>query len=572
MINHKSIILLEKELRSFWENNKYRVYWEGLIFIDGILSGEESVKEWIKEVQNTNMERACLSLKGTFFLIVQSKISGDIYAFVDNSGSYHAFHSNNAISNSFLQLVRHEGCPLSDMNPAAVAEFLHFGWLFSNKTYFDSINRIGRDDIYFISGKSDNLRLLKKSNIQLTDAANSPSKSFEEYFQVLNKSLSNCRISVDLTGGIDTRIVAAMLKHCGLAFETASSGGTEEYIDVAISGKIAKVLERPWFPTIHCIAALEQEMDDVFRVTDGLYDVLYYHRLYQLQKARRARGIDTMISGVGGEMFKDHWWLHEFPFYYRKDSNIAKFVDMRIMSFKPVQGIFTDVFTAAGNNLRKDLIAMFSMHILDRNTKTYDNIFYNFIMADVGGRILTSHSNLLKCYAPFLDLNLARMGFNLPRGERIYNLFHRRELTKINPELARLGTSENSISVSDRPVDMICDVPKFMQDKLKRLLIKYKLISRKDNATLNVSNYYNDVRDMQVVNHLIEVLKNAGIVDKKTQVREVGDNQLGSLLSLAMLVQYLNDNSNCHRPSDTYHLHSDNKHKSSSLMELHGKL
>jgi asparagine synthetase B (glutamine-hydrolysing) len=534
-----TILLSKKGHQDSWESDAYRVRWEGLVFIEGALSGEESIKEFVKRLSITNMETACQNLKGIFLIIIESKKSGDIHVFGDNAGLYHIYYSRNTISNSFLGLVKHDECAVRDMNPATVAEFIHFGWVSSTKTYFDSIKKIQRDNILFIPNGSNDIKMLKKSGMDLNNTSDVPLKSFEECFHLLSKSLSNCRVSVDLTAGIDTRLVAAMLSNSGLTFETASSGGTMDYVDVSVSGKIAQIMGKPWFATIHSISALESELDDVFHVTDGLYDVLYYHRLYKLQKARQRRGINTMISGVGGELFKDHWWLHEFPFYYKKDSNIKKFVDMRMMSFDPMQNILTSTFTDAGNNLKTGMTVFLSNYTLDRNTRTFDNIFYNVIMADLAGQILTSHSNFLKCYAPFLDLDVARIGFNLKRTDRVYNLFHRKEMTRINPTLAKYGTSENEVTVSYDTVDMVSDLPKYFTEKFKRLLIKCNLMHPKDTSSLNAKNFCQNIRNMKTIRHSIDILKDTGIVNKDVQLQDVSDKYLGTLLSLSMLVKYI---------------------------------
>src|SRR5208337_699532 len=191
------------------------------------------------------------------------------------------------------------------------------------------------------------------------------------------------------------------------------------------------------------------------------------------------------------------WWLHDFPFYARKASNVEKFVNMRIMSFNPIQGVLQSNFADAGGNLKSNLVRSFSRYTMDTNTKTYDNIVYNIIMSNIAGRILTSHSCYVKCYAPFLDPDLARIGFNLPRKQRFYNLFHRKELTRINPSLAKLRTSENGMSASFKLSYMVRDVPRYLDEKIRRILIKLNMAKRTTSLTLNDPNFHHYVRNMK---------------------------------------------------------------------------
>ena len=443
------------------------------------------------------------------------------------------------MSNSFLELAEKERCTVEDLDPEAVAEFLCFGSLFFGKTYFKTIKKMSHDDILRISCSDGNISFLKKNSLDLDAVPDAASKTFEEYFEKLALSLGNCNVSVDLTGGVDTRLVAVMLDHYGLRFETASSGGTADYEDISFSVEVAQALRHTWFGTVHSVDSLEKDMYDVFLATEGLYDVLYYHRLYQLQNARRMRGVNAIISGVGGELFKDYWWLHEFPFYSRKKSDIRRLVDLRIMSSEFTPGLLTERFDEAGAMIRGNLIKELSRYTLDTNTKTYDNIFFNVMMRDIAGRVLTSHGNYVRCYAPFLDLDLARLGYRLPRKERLFNLFHRKKLTCINPSIARLKTTECGISASYSLMDMARDLPRYGSEKIGRLLIKLGFLDRKKFAHRNHPDFYGHVRTMDVMEDSLSVLKDIGIIRRDVETGQLEDGYLGNVLSIGMLVRHI---------------------------------
>ncbi|MDA8087536.1 MAG: asparagine synthase-related protein [Nitrospiraceae bacterium] len=535
----RPLILRGKNVSSSLENADYRAYWEGMLFIDGILSGETSVAAFFDELKKTPIEDACRLLKGIYFIVVESKKKGEIHAFVDNAGLYHAFYTDCAVSNSFLELARHEGYGPDDLSAESVAEFLHFGCLFFQKTYFDGIRRIARTDVLCLPEDGGKMKFLRKKGIDLDAAPCLPPESIWEYFRKLALSLGNCNVSVDLTGGTDTRLVAAMLDHFGLEFETGSSGGDDDYVDISVARKVAGAMGHRCFGTIHSLSSLERDIRDVFYATEGLYDALYYHRLFQLQNARKNRGIDTMISGVGGELFKDFWWLQDFPFYSRKSANIGRFVNMRLMPFEPMSGILAGPFAVASRGLKGNLKRGLSCYVLDSNTRTYDNIFYNVILADIAGRILTSHSNYLKCFAPFLDLDLARMGFNLKLSQRCFNLFHRKVLTRVNPLLARFATSENGMTVSCEPGNMLRDLPRFFNDRLRRLLIKLGMLKQRKFRTLNNPDFIARARPMKVTKASISALKDAGIIAGNVQLSRIEDKYLGMFLSLGMLIRDL---------------------------------
>ena len=523
-----------------FESNEYKVFWHGLIFMNGSPSGIESIKAFIAELKNKKLEEACGALKGIYFLSIESKKNGSLFAFVDNSGLYHAYHTYDTVSNSFLDLAINNKYTSTGFNPAAVAEFLNFGYLISPFTYFQSIRRIERNDILFVPSPGGEITIKRKKNKDYTEQQEIRPEQFEQYFYGLTQSLNNCKTSLDLTGGVDSRLIAAMLDRFGLEFETATSGGAPDYPDVAISKKVSKALGHPWFCTLHSASGFIDDAADMLLTTDGLFDLLYYHRLYQLQKDRKMRGIDTLISGVGGEIFKDYWWLHDFPFYKKKKADIEKFIHLRIMPNSPIDKLLTHDFAKASRSLRKTLVDLFSRYILETNTRTYDNIFFNLIMSNMAGRILTSHCRHLKCHAPYLDPEIFKIGFNLPRRMRLYNLFHRKELTRTNPVIARLETTENGISASYRISNMALDAPKYLQEKTQRALIKLRLRNKPNSQLINDSSFYSEIRNSEILRDSLDTLKKAGILHKETEPDQLDEKHLGAFITLGLVTLKLN--------------------------------
>ena len=284
---------------------------------------------------------------------------------------------------------------------------------------------------------------------------------------------------------------------------------------------------------------MDQEIPELFLATEGQYNILYFHRLFQLQKARSERGVDTIISGVGGELFKDVWWLQDFPFYYSRHSNLERLVDLRIMCLKPVHQMLTERYSLRSGMLRKNLIQGLSHYMLPRNTETYDNIFFNFKMREEAGRELTNYNSYVKAYAPFLDLDMARAGFMLPRAKRIYNMYHRKELTRINPAVAKMPTTEGGISASSDMMMIMRDLPKYLGEKMDRLLTKLKVRKQKRRSYLTHPRLYQHVRSLNIMEDSITSLKDAGIINKDVETCKLEDGHLGMLLSLGMLVKRL---------------------------------
>src|SRR5215472_16733179 len=91
------------------------VVWHGLLFIEGYAAGVESAREFTRRARH-DLSRAAESLKGIYFLAMRDKVSGVCWAFVDNSGLYHAYYSRCLAGTSFLQIAAMEGLGSQDVN------------------------------------------------------------------------------------------------------------------------------------------------------------------------------------------------------------------------------------------------------------------------------------------------------------------------------------------------------------------------------------------------------------------------------------------------------------------------
>ena len=72
---------------------------------------------------------------------------------------------------------------------------------------------------------------------------------------------------------------------------------------------------------------------DLTEASDALADVLTFHRLRQNALTRRSRGVQVALSGARGELYKDFWWLHDFPRYRSHRSNLERLFNLR---FRPL--------------------------------------------------------------------------------------------------------------------------------------------------------------------------------------------------------------------------------------------
>lgn len=522
---------------SSMENRDYVISWRGLIYMDGVPAGIPSIERLAENIAE-NLPVAVSRVKGVYFLLVHEKLSGKRYALVDNAGLFHAFYSDRYVSTSFLEIAAAEEQGASDLDPEALVEFFHFGHVASGGTLFHKIRKINPDQIVSLSAEGK-LDLLPKPVCNIGIPAE---RSLEECLKVFAGSVGEEKISLDLTGGFDSRLLAVALQYFGLPFEVAVSGvnGNTELI---IAEQVAEVLGRDLHITHHNLEDFEISLPEMFRVCDGLFDPVRYHRSFQLQHDRLTRGITLMISAVGGELFKDFWWLQDFPCYNRRKPNLDKLYAFRIAPIALKHFYLGEPYRRVSEGYRRRLLQKLSAFVVPGNTHTYDQIYYSFKMREYAGRFISSNARLLQCCAPYLERDAVAFGYQLPRSRRFFNNFHRDTITRLNPAAARIPTTEGGISASSHVENIAADLSKYAIDKLRRLTRKVgQTIFRRSylrDESPNHPELFTCVRNLAASRGALERLKDYQIVSGTTTLKDIEDGYLGNILALSMLLEWV---------------------------------
>jgi hypothetical protein len=518
------------------ETPKHAIYWSGFIYADGRSSGINSVQRFAEALANGLLE-ALNCLKGVYMLVVADKVSGDAYAFVDSSGLFHAFYSSRGVSSSFLKLAAQHGSDLPELSPDALVQFFHFGHVPFGGTFFREINRLDGDQIVRISSAGA-VSLMSKNSRALGPE---PARDFATQLMSFATSVAAEKVSIDLTGGIDSRLLAVILEYFGLPFELAVSGA-DDHEDVTIAREVAKILNRPLNVNHHESGDFEGSLPALFEACDGLFNVASGHGPLQNQRKRKARGATLMITGAGGELFKDFWWLQDFPFYRQRTSHIGRLYSMRIVPVAPRHDYFAEPYANVSRCLRRTYLQRLAGYASPTNTQTYDRIYYYVKMRDVVGRMMSNHAWLLHCYAPYLEPEIATVGYRLPRSMRFFNSFHRQMTTRYCPAAARIHTTEGGMSVSSEPGAIAVDLAKYVINRVSRLDRKIgQTIFRRRGLERGPTNpaFEHDLQRYAATKRGFERLKDAGILRSDLALADVPPQYCGNVLSLGMFLDWV---------------------------------
>ncbi|MED4753031.1 asparagine synthase-related protein [Brevibacillus choshinensis] len=544
LLTAKGMRSVESGLQS-WENPDYSFRWRGFLYLLGIPPGAASVREFSRLVASKGIDRALKALRGHFFMVVKEKQTHKYTCFTDNNGGFTAFHSKSAVATSFLELVSYQGVTSSSLDRASVLEFVNFGNVFSNKTLIEGISRIDRNQIirFGPNGKS-----VHSKNLTPIDAGKGDF-DYLQFFEKFAQSIREYRLSVDLTGGVDSRLIAVLLDYFGVPFETTVSGmdGME---DVEIAKEVAAAMGTSLYVTHPSIDGLEESIPEVFRVSDGLNDVFKHYRSFQHNQNRVKRGVELALSGIGGEFLKDELWLQDFPFYTSKTSRLDRMFTMFMLPIPCKNDYFTGEYADSNQKLQNRTIHSLARYEMDTNTKTYDNIYYYYELPTIGGGFITAANRVLPSYAPMMELDFVQFGFNLKRRERFFNTFHRKTISKVNPLISRIRTSEGGISVSADKWEVGKDIQKYVWDKGTRLM---KVIERRlfhGSYTRQPADHpelTNRIRESRLAKDAIDLLKEEKILQGNVQLQDIHDAHLSHFLSFFLFMEFLHSNKGqCH--------------------------
>ncbi|MCK4524089.1 hypothetical protein KAU15_04105, partial [candidate division WOR-3 bacterium] len=252
----------------------YEIKYLGLPIILGKKAGIESLKCFCDLLDKNEIIDVSRELLGIYFIVMKNIVSNTQYVFVDNIGQFKIYITEKIISDSFLYIAEMEKCKSEDLNTIRTIEFIRFGTVFSNYTYFDKIKTLDSDSIIYID-EFDEANILKKKRYDINKNTN---YKFGKTMKLYCNSIRDKKISIDITGGIDSRLLSCIFNHHNVSFEGGLSDlkGNE---DAVIGKGVAEKLNIDFFLSEHNIDNLEKSFEKIFVFSDGICNIFKMHRL-----------------------------------------------------------------------------------------------------------------------------------------------------------------------------------------------------------------------------------------------------------------------------------------------------
>lgn len=357
------------------------------------------------------------ALRGHFAVVLKKR--GAVHVLNDAAGMYRLFLSTAegvSISNSYLAVVH--SLRNRSVSAQEAYEFVCSGAFYGGRTPCKQVRMVSPCEILVLSG--NNLEAVERRPAAMPAVC--PAGSLESYgrplletvrgyFRVLREHFDGDVIA-DLTGGYDSRLVAASLKHEGIRYAAAvstESGST----DVAVARHIARQERLPLL--VHDVDAGPETLDrqcDLLRRAYYLCDafateVVPYGPGVLGYGEARAEKASLVLGGGGGENFRAYReWAPPRPVSV---GDLAR-------RTCPLCSICVPRATVRDYYARLDAKMQAALGVDRRRLLPGEvsRLYQLFRMRYWGGRGLSFYNQCFHYLAPFTDAGIAFATFGVP--------------------------------------------------------------------------------------------------------------------------------------------------------------
>jgi hypothetical protein len=347
-------------------------------------------------------------LHGFFVVVAGDATTREVTVVTDIVGSLHFYYRSLSVgavlSTSSLVLARLGNTTL---DPVGCQEFLATGVMYEDRTFYNEVRKLPPASIIaFRDGKQ--VRQQRYWNpADLRPESFSAEQASEMLWDGLSAAARTIHrqyraIACDLTGGYDSRAVAAALLGEGIDF-TAVVSGPAESRDVIVSAGLAATfgLEHIHYPP-STVSILPEEMNWIGSLTDGECDLTEYVNVARIHHDLSHR-FAISINGSFGEVARGYWWELLIPHVGAK----LKLDSYKLARLRYAVGSHNSLLQA---RCEFDLIEHFKA-IIDRaiegsedypNTFQMDLAYLGMRMQRWQGRLASSTDRIWPCLSPFM--------------------------------------------------------------------------------------------------------------------------------------------------------------------------
>ena len=237
--------------------------------------------------------------------MVVSSPSGQYFSFYHESGKEYL------ISSSFLAC----GVTLKskiELNPLQALDYICNNATHSDDSFLKGISQLPAGCVCELSMSKMNISLYAKGQTELKSYSAYTNLLIENWSDAFKSMSENGGLKIDISGGLDSRLIAALVKNCGVPHSynvNYSSNAASQDVVLAkfIAKKEDKELQIIEYPAIH--NRIEwKDLKSSFVAYDGLRSVLGKANVAHHMFKQKALNCEYLIGGHGGELLREYWY------------------------------------------------------------------------------------------------------------------------------------------------------------------------------------------------------------------------------------------------------------------------
>lgn len=448
-LSDNSLYVFDNHSASVVRSNNYTLYVIGTLIYKNRWNNDalKLISDGLSS--GITLKDIALNTRGQYCLIIHTH--GNVFVITDKLGSFpiYRYEKNNSlqISNILPLLSTRNSITL---NFQGLAEFMSLNDAFCfDTTFFKEIQPLHGGTIYQFSPKQTSppsdivyYDILDDITLNKYQDLNEVSNTVRE---ILSENLSFLRtqdkIFIDVTGGFDSRVNAAILNNNGIEYVSGICSNKQTLNELQIASKVAHRLNVEFYDNFNKIESYDRFKDIVhkhYNISNGVPQLYYSTDLINYYDNIK-RNYNIHVTGmVGSQLFR------------RKGSLEGTIIDNKIdidkylkTNFKYLN-LINDRYITKGSyygNLREKVEKIIG--------RIRGDDFFNLLMLielmSYGrchhGSAIGTHNCILPHYSPYMEANLVKVMFETSSSLKYEHNIQREILSKINPAVASVMTT-----------------------------------------------------------------------------------------------------------------------------------
>lgn len=413
---------------------------EGFIFCQGTAAYKEKLGiDALTEIFNdfTTVEDIRGQLLGHFTLIIMK--NDTLVMFNDMLGIMHIFHDDQEkfLTGSFI--VAADLLENKTINDQAFYEYLISSATYCHETYLNEIRRTSSEEFFILSEtitkvKNSPIPIPEKSPSSKEKAIAKTANELKESFKIWNNS--DKKIASGLSGGYDSRLLAAIYKTLGINVEYHVAG-TDSDKDVTIAHEIAKGenLSLEYRKLGELAPVPQDEFSDFLKKQLYRNDASGNHGIFNdgydwKSQYEQAEKKEIVLVGIGGEVYRNYWKMHD------KSWSVDKLIDSFYDVFDDSE--FTDKFNKNKyfENLSGKLLRSVNENGRILKRTQIEQLYPLFRMKYWAGMEVSKRSSYFPLVLPFADPLLCQNSIEIPLRWKVCGDYEANLINHIDGKMA----------------------------------------------------------------------------------------------------------------------------------------